>query len=311
VELKGVLFIYAHTDWLQLLAETGLVGFSLLAGAWLLFINHLARQWRSRQDPFAWGLGLGGLAALSAGAFHALGEFPFHIPAFTLTYAAIAALTYLSLYHHGHEGKFEHFSYATMKFPGKRRLAWCICLGLLGLQLAYLVEVWYYWQAEKAALTEIDSTRAFPHLVAEDFRRALSYNPRNSRYYLGLAEALETRDPQEPQILPEVERLLRQGVFRAPAHWGYRLKLADFYLKHHREAPERYLPQALRELAAAVQLFPESGGLHYRLGTILAWTEEHYYGLVPRELRHRAGYHLEEAFRLEPKLKNLLNRKKG
>lgn len=310
-ELKGVFFIHAHSDWLQLLAETGILGFSLLVGSWLLFINHLARQWRQRQDPLAWGLGLGGLTALIAGAFHALGEFPFHIPAFTLTYSAIAALTYLALYYHGHGGQFEHFSYATMKFPGNRRRAGLICLGLLGLQFAYLGQVWYNWQAERVAPTEIDSTRAVPPITAENFRRALAYNPQNSRYYSGLAEALAGITAREPQNPMEIEGLLRQGVFRAPAHWGYRLKLADFYLRHHREAPDRYLPQALRELAAAVRLFPGSGRLHYRLGTVLAWCEEHYYGLVPLELRHRADYHLEQALKLEPQLKKSLDRKKG
>ncbi|OGP69928.1 MAG: hypothetical protein A2Y80_05250 [Deltaproteobacteria bacterium RBG_13_58_19] len=310
-ELKGVFFIQAHSDWLQLLAETGLLGFSLLAGAWLLFINHLARQWGNRRDPFARGLGLGGLAALAAGAFHALGEFPFHIPAFTLTYGAVAAITYLALFSHGHGGRFEYFSYVTMKFPGKRRLAWGVCLALLGLQLAYLGEIGYYWQAERAAPTEIDSTQTVPPPAAENFRRALTYNPQNSRYYLGLAEALEGAASREPENTPEADRLLRQAVFRAPAHWGYRLELGDFYLRHYREAPGRYLPQALRELAAAVQLFPESGELHYHLGTVLAWTEVHYYGLLPPEMRNRAGYHLERALKLEPQLKKYINRKKG
>ena len=63
--------------------------------------------------------------------------------------------------------------------------------------------------------------------------------------------------------------------------------------------------------AAAVQLFPESGELHYHLGTVLAWTEVHYYGLLPPEMRNRAGYHLERALKLEPQLKKYINRKKG
>ncbi|MFZ5453724.1 MAG: O-antigen ligase family protein [Thermodesulfobacteriota bacterium] len=309
--LRGTFFIHTHNDWLQLLAETGLLGFSLLAGAWLLFINQLLRQRRSRRDPFARGLGLGGLAALVAGAFHALGEFPFHIPGFTITYSAIAAITYLTLYHHGENGSFEYFAYATVKFPGNRPLAWAVCLGLLGLQLAYVSEVWHYWQAERVAITEIDSTRSVSRLTVADWQQALNYNPHNSRYYLGLAEALGITVPQEPGNLAEEDRLLRQAVFRAPAHWRYRLKLADFYLRHCMESPDRYLPQALKEYKAAVQLFPESGLLHYRLGTILAWAEEYQMDLIPPELRHRTGYHLEQAFKLEPQLKKSLKKKKS
>ncbi|MDD2903294.1 MAG: O-antigen ligase family protein [Syntrophales bacterium] len=309
--LRGTFFIHTHNDWLQLLAETGLLGFSIMAGAWLLFINHLLRQWRSRRDPFARGLGLGGLAALVAGAFHALGEFPFHITGFTLTYSAIAAITYITLFHHGENGGFEYFTYTTVKFSGNRLMTWAICLGLMGLQLAYIGEVWHYWQAERMAPTEIDSTRPVHRLTVEDWQQALGYNSHNSRYYLGLAQALETAVPQEPKNIREEDRLLRQAVFRAPAHWRCRLTLADFYVRHYIESPDRYLPQALLEYEAAVQLFPESGLLHYRLGTILAWAEEYHTGLIPPELRHRVGYHLEQAFKLEPQLKKLFNKKKG
>jgi O-antigen ligase len=91
-------FDYVHNDWLQLLAETGLAGFALISLAWLVFLGGLVKQWHRCQDHVGRGLGLGGLAALAAGSFNALMEFLFHIPAYALMFAAIAAITYLAVH---------------------------------------------------------------------------------------------------------------------------------------------------------------------------------------------------------------------
>ena len=146
VTLSQARLTYAHNDWVQLLAETGLVGFTIVAGGWCLFYGHLIRQWRRRRDPWARGLGLGGLAALAAGAFHALGEFPFHIPAYSITYAAVAALTYVTL--HQHQGR--DVDYAAWRPAGSRVAPW-LCAGLILVQAAYMGQAWFFWQAERAA----------------------------------------------------------------------------------------------------------------------------------------------------------------
>jgi len=304
-ELRGIRYLQTHSDWLQLLAETGLLGFLLLAGAWLWFFLHLTKKWRERQDPFVRGLGLGGLAGLAAGAFHALGEFPFHIPGFALTYAGMAALTYLTVHHHQVP---EHFSYASLT-PGKYlRAATWLLLGLMGLQLGFMVRAWHWWQAERAAPTELDSTRPVPTLTAEDFRRALACNPWNSRYYAGLAQALEAENPGPAADRGDVAGLLRQAIQRAPAEWTHRFRLGEFYLNNYQQGPE-FLAAALKEFSAAVALFPESGFLHYRLVAALDWAEKYYSGLVPSELRGRSGYHREYALTLEPRLGKALTAK--
>ncbi|OPX18897.1 MAG: hypothetical protein BZ151_12145 [Desulfobacca sp. 4484_104] len=62
------------------------------------------------------------------------------------------------------------------------------------------------------------------------------------------------------------------------------------------------MPCGLKELAAAVQLFPESAGLQFRLGATLAWAEKYYHGLVPTELRGQSRPALERAIALNPRL---------
>jgi len=299
--LKGTYFLQAHSDWLQLLTETGVAGFSLVAGAWLVFFANLTQKWRQRSDIFARGLALGGIAALSAGVFHALMEFPFHIPAIGLGFAGIAALTYSAVHYH-HQGM-EFFSYHNLKPPGKHWTpAALLVLALMVLQIAFGVRVCYNWLGEQSAPTEINSTRIPSKLAAEDFRQALRYNPINSKYYLGLAETL-TGGTAIGGVAADAQKYLKSAVFYAPANWGYRLKIAEFYLGRYRDAPEQYIPPALKELAAAVYLFPESGLLHFRLASVLAWTEKFYPGLIPIALRDVQSRHFSEAIRLEPKLK--------
>jgi putative inorganic carbon (HCO3(-)) transporter len=298
--IKDSYFLHTHSDWLQLLVESGIVGFALVAAGWLIFFTSLAKQWGRRRDTLARGLGLGGIAALGAGAFHALVEFPFHIPAIALLFAGIAAITYLTVYYRFQA--VESSSLPGVGFPlNYRKAAIGVILGLIGVQLALGVQICYSWLAETAAPLEINSTRAAPRLEIEDFRRALAFNPKNSKYYLGLAEALEKtgRGNQTPAA---VEKSLQAAIWHSPANWGYHLKLADYYLRHYEQAPNRHIPMALRELAAAVTLFPQSAVLHFRIASALEWAEKYYPGTIPGELRGCRAYYLGQAVNLEPNL---------
>jgi O-antigen ligase len=296
--LKSVYFIQAHNDWLQLLAEAGALGFALVLIAFLTFYFRLMQQWRQRQDRFARGVGLGGLAAMGAAGFQALGEFPFHIPAISLTFAAIAAITYVAL-HSRQQGR-EHFSYPFIKLSGRSRIVPGVLAGLIILQLFIIIMLGRVWLAERAAPTEIDSTRPPQQLTKKDFQKALAYNPRNSLYYLGLAESSEQeKEPPDGMSLSS----LQTAIFYDPANWGYRLKMAESCLRQYQRDPDRYLPMALKEFGAAVKLFPNSPLLQYRLGSVLIWAESYYSGLIPPELRGQGKLHLARAIELDPRLK--------
>ena len=149
------------------------------------------------------------MAALAAGAFHALLDFPFHIPALSLLFAAIAALTYLAVYHHQRGGE-KIFLSPTLKFPVRHRAALgVLILGLGAVQLAYGVQVCYYWMAESAAPTAINSTRISSQPKTADFERALAITPTNSMDYLGLATAVETEAGGDKAAILKVEKSLK------------------------------------------------------------------------------------------------------
>jgi hypothetical protein len=300
--LSRTRLLYAHNDWVQLLAETGLMGFLIGAGGWLLFYIHLIKHWRRRRDNWARGVGLGGLAALGAGAFHALGEFPFHIPAYSLTYAAIGALTFLTL--HRHETG-ECFDYLSWRPAGNRLAPW-LCGALILVQVAFMGQAWYFWQADRAAPLEIDSTRIPRILETADYARALALNPRNAGYFAGLARTLEAVVAQDLKKAKEVKDLLQQALFLAPACWRYHHQLGDFLLTNYRLAPGSHVLLGLRELAASVALFPEKAELQLRLGLVLTWADKFYPAYVPSDLKNRTQEYLDRALALEPTFKKII-----
>jgi O-antigen ligase len=301
--LTGYRFVYAHNDWLQLLAETGLAGFALVFVAWIVFLGGLVKQWQRCQDQFARGLGLGGLAALAAGSFHALMEFLFHILAYSLFFAAVAAITYLAI--HSHRQGMACFSYP--KLPNHRvRLLWGLLPAIMIIQLFFVFQVSQFWRAELAAPTETNSIRLPARIAGEDFRHALFFNPWNSRYYEGLADSQVGKNLVTKEGFVEAACAFREAVRWAPADWRFHYRLADFYLANFRKAPLRYVPQAFSELSAALTLSPNSAFLHLRMALMLAWSEKYFAGLIPEDLQDRRQYHAERAVALKPQFKRYL-----
>jgi tetratricopeptide (TPR) repeat protein/O-antigen ligase len=89
---SGYLVDYAHNDYLQLLAETGLAGAVILAWALVAFVVFVLGRWATRQDPFVRGLVTGGLGALAAILAHSATDFGLHMPANALQLAVLGAV---------------------------------------------------------------------------------------------------------------------------------------------------------------------------------------------------------------------------
>ncbi len=93
----GSTVLFAHNDWVQLLAEGGLAGtlavLALVGG----YAAAVAKRLGRRRDPEAIFIGLGGLAGLLAFLLHAVTEFNAHIPANALWFTVLAALTLKAL----------------------------------------------------------------------------------------------------------------------------------------------------------------------------------------------------------------------
>lgn len=82
---------HAHNDWLELLVETGFLGFGLIALALAWFFAVFVKRLR-KSRPVIRILGLGILVSLVGFMTHSVAEFNFHIPASAYSFALILGL---------------------------------------------------------------------------------------------------------------------------------------------------------------------------------------------------------------------------
>ncbi|MGQ9800357.1 MAG: O-antigen ligase family protein [Candidatus Saccharicenans sp.] len=88
----NVILSHAHNDYLEMLAEAGLVGGgALILAAWLAFSLSLKRWLRSR-DPEAKGIGLGALMGVFSILFHSLTDFSLRMPGNALLFLSLLVL---------------------------------------------------------------------------------------------------------------------------------------------------------------------------------------------------------------------------
>jgi O-antigen ligase len=86
-------FQHAHNDYLELLAEGGVLSVGLVI--WLLYawFSETGAKWLKRHDPFASQMTLAGMTSVVAILIHSLSDFNMHIPANAIIIVTISALT--------------------------------------------------------------------------------------------------------------------------------------------------------------------------------------------------------------------------
>ena len=94
-----MLLTHAHNDYLELMSETGILGFLLLAGAIIWILVQSFRVWRSRRNLEVKGLAMGGLVSSVVMLVHSFTDFNLHIPSNALLFTVILALT-VKIVHH-------------------------------------------------------------------------------------------------------------------------------------------------------------------------------------------------------------------
>jgi tetratricopeptide (TPR) repeat protein len=84
---------YAHNDWLNVLADGGLVTLAALGAAAALFYRRIVPLGSSR-DPAARGAGVAAFMALTAALIHSVGDYPLRQPANALVLALVCGLAW-------------------------------------------------------------------------------------------------------------------------------------------------------------------------------------------------------------------------
>jgi putative inorganic carbon (HCO3(-)) transporter len=89
---------HAHNDYLEFLAEYGILGAVLPAGVVLLALWNAIITLHTRRSQFARGIGFGALMAITAMLIHATVEFNLQIPAYAATFLVILTIPWHARY---------------------------------------------------------------------------------------------------------------------------------------------------------------------------------------------------------------------
>jgi len=101
---------YAHNDYLQLLVETGWIGFAALVGGFYIFLVRSfrkVRQMSPQADPLGFFLAVGALSGLVSIAFHSFFDFNLQMPANCVYFVMLMGIVDVCLWQGGKGGKAE------------------------------------------------------------------------------------------------------------------------------------------------------------------------------------------------------------
>jgi O-antigen ligase len=94
-----VRYSHAHNDYLEYLAETGIVGMALLLGGIIFILVKVFLVWKERRHPVVKGLVLGGIAAVVSILIHSITDFNLHIPANMILFTVILSATAVTAFY--------------------------------------------------------------------------------------------------------------------------------------------------------------------------------------------------------------------
>lgn len=239
---------FAHNDYLQLLAETGFVGFVAMLWALVGLGAFVVSRLLGRRDSFVKGLTMGAFCALAVAALHSLVDFGLHRPANALLVVVVAALLPAIVTWHQHRsGESVDVPAWRWTLPRETRV-WGAGAVAVALALAWILIIppgvadWKLQSAlGKAGERErADGAVSLRELgeARRELEQAVWWDPRNPRALAALGEVLTESGARmwiagvdaDGRRLPDqsLETRIRatQGFF-ATAHVAFERSLAN------------------------------------------------------------------------------------
>lgn len=266
-EQSLMLVDFVHNDWVQFLAEAGIIGFLLLLVGLGYYLFETLRLWMKKNDPFAVSLGAGALGAAFAIAIHSFSDFNLHIPANFMILLAIMAIGFSALHLERHHRR-DIMNYRTHLLPIRFRggLVLALILGLIGWSGYWTIR---HFMAEAYCNTVINSTlNRDQEPPLEEIQEAIWWDSDNAEYWYKLAlelgkirsehllsltnveadkpgqelEGIEKRRKIHLEIIKALERAVRLNPFQAKYHlqlgWEY------FWLTDEPDYQKKWVPAA-------------------------------------------------------------------
>ena len=243
-EDMGLLIDYAHNDWAQLLAESGMAGFVIVLIGLGYFIYFLIRRWQARRDPQVLALGIVPLAVLTTMGVHSYFDFNLHIPANFLVLAAVVAI--------GQAALSLRVRQAGEKFEQEFKRLYLQEKGGLVVFLLLLLIIWTggwtvrHFVAETYCNTVSNSTLIREQKpVVSNVQKAIGWDRYNAEYWHKLAQGLKG-EKQGRKDLQSLTQALEKTVWLNPFNALYYLELGWAYTKRWQESDfeRKWLPAA-------------------------------------------------------------------
>jgi len=241
-------FSFTHNEPLQLIAETGLIGFSLIILFLVGYFKHILHLLFKRHNPYVIYLSLGCVVGMISIFLHSLFDFVFHIPANTVLFVIILALLSKILYIRQNDTV--SVQEPEIKLPRYLKFAFIFTTILLFLLLTFLIMKRYRAEQIYQKVKESGVGIAKPDIIfkyrkeLKVLNRAITLNPLNASFHNKKADifsGLAVRDDLRVDLLNFEEfgdtgRLLdlaeesyKKAIELNPTRADYHLRLGWFY----------------------------------------------------------------------------------
>ncbi len=287
-------FAYAHNDFLELIAETGIIGFAVFAAFGLVAVVWLFRRFLKRYDPYVTGISIGILGSLASIFVHSFTDFSLKIPANAILLAIILALLISILYL---DNRHNTLNCRTLNIPGvAKNILYPVSVLLAGIFILISVRpavADYYFQ--KSYLSQTSNSK----LQIDLLKKAIKLDPTDAAYHYQLGKLYSKIHTIHGvrQTIDEYKKAVELNYMNSKYHqslaWTYGI-LADLN--------KRNTIDAMRTTKLVHEHFQEAARLEpnnpYRRRAYAVWLFNH-----PTEKNIEKGVEkYRKAVDLEPKL---------
>ncbi len=198
-------YTYAHSDFLELLSEVGIAGFSIFLLGLFAFAVHTFRHFRKRRNLYVIGMSIGIFGSLMNIFIHSFADFNLHIPAIAILVTIILALS-TSILKYKQDSS---FSESTLPHPTANRRSFSV-MHYASFTIVVVLTVIYVVASVRPALADY-YLRNSKHEI-QNTKLAIKLAPTNAAYHYQLGKLIFKSKSDMTKGNPERSRRIRYAL---------------------------------------------------------------------------------------------------